>query len=168
VGVGEMAVSTSARDVLITYSLGSCIGLTVYDPNARVGGLLHAQLPLSTASPGKALDNPAMFVDTGVSRLLERVLSRGASRRSFIVCVAGAASHLDPEGIFAIGRRNYMILRKILWKNDILIHSEDVGGAVSRTLSLDLADGRTVLKAAGSVADMYTPPQPTGGSYDVV
>jgi len=64
-----MKISDREDDVLITYALGSCLGIAIYDPVARIGGLLHVMLPLSTIDPAKAAENPFMFVDTGVPRL---------------------------------------------------------------------------------------------------
>jgi chemotaxis protein CheD len=168
VGVGDVAVSVSAGDLLITYSLGSCIGLTLYDPAARVGGLLHAQMPLSTTAPQKARERPAMFVDTGVATLLQAVLELGASRHTLIACVAGAANHLGDNGFFEKGRRNHVVLRKMLWKNDIMIAGEEVGGTVSRTLSLDMSVGRTILKREGSTIDLYLPSRQRGETPDAL
>jgi len=168
VGVAELIISPDENDVIVTYSLGSCIGLTLYDPAARLGGLLHAQMPLSTKSPDKAADMPAMFVDTGVAVLLGRLLELGASRRTLIACVAGGAKHLSDNGFFEIGRRNQVVVRKMLWKNNIMIAGEDVGGSISRTMSLDMRDGRTALKRRGSTIDLYKPPRPPGGTPDAV
>jgi chemotaxis protein CheD len=69
VGVADMKISEHQDDQLITYTLGSCLGITIYDPVAHVGGMLHVMLPLSTIDPSKAAENPWMFVDTGVPRL---------------------------------------------------------------------------------------------------
>ena len=148
VGISEMAVSLNQDDVLITYSLGSCLGVSVYDPVTKVGGLLHCMLPLSTIDREKARCKPCMFTDTGMAALLAEVFSRGARRDSLLVKVAGASSLLDDKGIFKIGERNYTVLRKILWKNNMLISSEDVGGTASRTVSLDIGTGTTLVKCA--------------------
>ncbi len=66
VDVADMRVSAVKGDVLVTHALGSCLGITVYDPTTHVGGLLHVMLPLSTIDPKKGKENPYMFVDTGV------------------------------------------------------------------------------------------------------
>ncbi len=147
VGVADMKVSSHPEDVLVTYSLGSCIGMTVYDPALRIGGMLHCMLPLSKIDQDKARANPAMFADTGVSLLLKQLYDRGAERRRLIVKLAGAAELLDAKGLFKIGERNYTIARKVLWKNDILIAAEDVGGSKARTMSLQIATGLTKLKS---------------------
>jgi chemotaxis protein CheD len=161
IGVGDYAVSELKDQKLITYSLGSCIGLTLYDPTSRVGGLLHAQMPLSRMSPGRGEERPGMFVDTGVTVLLQTLLELGASRRSLIACVAGAAALFGDRDTFDIGRRNYMVVRKLLWKNKILLAAEDVGGGFSRTMWLEMATGRTRLKRQGTLLDMH-PGSPNG------
>lgn len=154
IGISEMHVTTDPRGVLVTYSLGSCIGLTLYDPKAMVGGMLHAMMPLSTADPGKALSKPAMYTDTGVTAMLQAMFDRGATRRGIIAKVAGAAANMDGNGLFRIGERNYMVLRKVLWKNDILIAAEDVGGCAARTLVLEMESGRTIVKSGAIVKDL--------------
>ncbi|HTX69529.1 MAG TPA: chemotaxis protein CheD [Thermoleophilia bacterium] len=162
VSVGEYLVSGGDDQQLITYSLGSCIGLTLYDPTAGIGGLLHAQMPLSRTSPERSRERPAMFVDTGVAALLEDLLGMGASRRQLVACIAGAANLLDDDRLFDVGRRNHLVLRKMLWKNGILVAAEDVGGSCSRTMWLDTATGRTGLKRQGTVIDLH--PGPTGAA----
>lgn len=149
IGVGDVLVSADPDDLLITYSLGSCIGLTLYDPVARVGGLLHAMLPLSSLDPTRAAQNPALFTDTGVAALLEGLFALGARKRNLVACAAGAANQMDRQDLFRIGERNYVVLRKLLWKNEILLAAEDIGGTASRTLCLDMATGETLLRVFG-------------------
>lgn len=149
VGISEMKVTDKDDDVLITYSLGSCVGLTLYDPVERVGGLIHCMLPLSKIDLDKARNKPHMFVDTGVPIFLRTVFRRGAVRSRLVAKVAGCASLLDDKKLFKIGERNYTILRKILWKNNILISSEDIGGTASRTMALHMKNGITTVKSGG-------------------
>jgi len=157
VGVSEWAVSASADDVLVTYSLGSCIGLGLYDPEVGAGGLLHAMMPVSTIDPRKAKDKPAMFVDTGIATLLKAMFALGARRRSLIATVVGGANQLDGGQLFRIGERNYTVARRMLWKNEILIAAEDVGGTQSRTIHLDLASGMTLVKRNGVTQALTVP-----------
>lgn len=154
VGISEMKVSTSEAETLITYSLGSCVGLTLYDACAKVGGLIHSMLPLSKIDPSKAERNPCMFVDTGVPALLQALFDRGAQRKNLIAKVAGASHIMDDQGIFNIGERNYTVLRKLLWKNNILVAGEDVGGSIPRTMYLQMHTGKTVLKMAGREVEL--------------
>ena len=150
VGISEMKVTSNADDVIITYSLGSCLGLTLYDPVAQVGGMIHCMLPLSKIDTEKAKKNPEMFVDTGVPLLMQQIFDLGAKRSRLIVKAAGCGQLLDDKKLFKIGERNYTVLRKILWKNNILINGEDVFGTKSRTMSLYMNDGRVTIKSGGT------------------
>jgi len=138
VGISEMKISNQVDDVLVTYFLGSCIGLSLYDPIVHVGGLIHCMLPLSKIDPVKAKSNPQMFV-----------FELGAERRRLVAKVAGAAMLLDDKRLFKIGERNYTVLRKLLRKNNISIAAEDVGGMITRTMYLYIATGRTIIKSGG-------------------
>ncbi len=149
VGISEMKISNQVDDVLVTYFLGSCIGLSLYDPIVHVGGLIHCMLPLSKIDPVKAKSNPQMFIDTGVPALLQAVFELGAERRRLVAKVAGAAMLLDDKRLFKIGERNYTVLRKLLRKNNISIAAEDVGGMITRTMYLYIATGRTIIKSGG-------------------
>jgi chemotaxis protein CheD len=148
VGISEMHVSQDPGDVLATYALGSCVGLTLYDSQARVGGMIHCMLPLSRIDPAKAGRNPLMFVDTGVPALLQALFDLGAQRKTLVAKVAGGSKIMDANGVFNIGERNHTVLRKVLWKNDILVAGEDVGGNAPRTMYLHMESGRTILKVS--------------------
>ncbi len=154
VGIAEMHVSRDPEEVLATYALGSCVGLSLYDSAARVGGLIHCMLPLSRIDPAKAERNPLMYVDTGVPALLQALFDLGAQRKTLAAKVAGGSKIMDANGVFNIGERNYTVLRKVLWKNDILISGEEVGGSIPRTMYLYMASGKTVLKAAGEEKEL--------------
>lgn len=154
VGISEMKVSSRSTEGLITYSLGSCVGLTLFDPTAGLGGLLHCLLPQSTIDLEKAKRNPCMFVDSGVTFLLQTMLALGAQRRRLVAKAAGGANVLDDGGLFKIGERNVTMLRRILWKNEILLAGEDLGGTRARTLSLDMASGRTRVRSLGEQGDL--------------
>jgi len=154
VDISDMKMSRDRDDVLVTYSLGSCVGLTLYDPLAGIGAMIHCMLPLSKIDPEKARLKPFMFVDTGVAAMLHELYQAGAQRQNLIAKVAGAGSPLGREETFRIGERNYTILRKFLWKNNILIAKEDVGGAKARTLCLRMADGRTTVRSEGQEVEL--------------
>lgn len=154
IGIAEMAVSVDPAETLVTYSLGSCVGLALIDPVAGIGGLLHAMMPVSSMDPVRAAENPGMFADTGAMALLKSVFDRGATRANLVAKVVGAATQVDQHGLFRIGERNLMVIRRVLWKNDILIAAEDCGGAVSRTLMLEMATGRTFVKSNGTLREL--------------
>ena len=145
-GVADCQASADVNSVLVTYALGSCIGLLVHDPAARVGGLLHFMLPDSAIDAAKADKHPYMFANTGIPRLFEKISRLGGEQRRFVVTVVGGAQVLDLNGAFNIGKQNHLALRRILSETGVLIHSEDVGGTVSRTVRLEIATGRVMLR----------------------
>jgi chemotaxis protein CheD len=136
-------------DVLVTYALGSCLGLMIYDPVVQVGGLLHAMLPLSKINPEKAQENPFMFVDTGVPELFKAVYNKGGEKNRLIVKAAGCGNPIGNSEMFKIGDRNFTVLKKLLWKNSVLLTSEDTGGTDARTINFDLASGQTNISSKG-------------------
>lgn len=154
VGVAEAAITGDSRDLLVTYALGSCVGLTLYDPIARVGAMSHSQLPVSTLDAGRASQNPYLFTDTAVAALLGEMFSLGASRRSIVAKLAGGAAHIEGEGIYRVGQRNIAVARRVLWKNDIMLAAEDVGGDAPRTMYLSLGDGTTVIRSRGQAVEL--------------
>jgi len=149
VGVGDMKVSNDPEDVLVTYSLSSCIGLAIYDPVAKVGGLLHYMLPESSLDGSKARKNPYMFGDTGIPLLFKEAYRLGAKKNRLKVIVVGGAQILDQKGFFNIGKRNHTLLRKMFWKNNVMIDYEEVGGTVNRTIRLEIESGQAWLKVSG-------------------
>ena len=155
VGVADMAVSKNPNDEIITYALGSCLGITVYDPVVQVGGMIHIMLPMSTIDAEKAKNKPYMFVDTGVPILFNECYKAGAVKSRLIVKVAGGARFkTEGQDYFNIGQRNFTILRKLLWKNGILLKTYDVGGSISRTLSMDIKTGTVLIKSNGTVREL--------------
>ncbi len=149
VDIAAMAVSSNPDEVLTTYSLGSCLGIAVYDPEIRVGGMIHCMLPVSSVDPQKAKEKPCMFMDTGMSLLLARLFGMGVRKQSAIVKVAGGSRVLDKQGLFRIGERNLIVFRKIMWKNGMLTAAEHVGGEDTRTIRLEIGTGRFTVKVQG-------------------
>lgn len=155
VGISDLKVSGQPDDTLITYALGSCIGVAVYDPVMRVGGLLHFMLPDSTLDANKARENAAMFADTGIPLLFKSCYAMGAEKRRMIVKVAGGASILDDGNYFRIGQKNITALRKIFWRNNVLIDAEDTGRSCNRTVRLEMSSGRCTVKSSdGTVKEL--------------
>jgi chemotaxis protein CheD len=150
VHISDAKVSSDLADVLITYSLGSCIGLCLYDPAIYIGGMLHYQLPDSKMDHERAKDKPFMFADTGAKILVEKLVSMGANKKRMKIKIAGgAAMKTGPQG-FDIGKRNYLAIRKILWKNGMFIDAEDVGGNLPRNMYMNIADGAVIIRSNGS------------------
>ena len=149
VGISDLKVSNNPADSMVTYALGSCIAVAVYDPAAKVGGLLHYMLPDSTLDAEKARETPGMFADTGIPLLFKSCYGMGADKKRMVVKVAGGASIRDESNFFRIGQKNIMAMRKLFWRNNILIDAEDTGKNFNRTVRLDVGTGRVFIKRAG-------------------
>ncbi|HUJ74082.1 MAG TPA: chemotaxis protein CheD [bacterium] len=153
VGVSDMKVSNDPHSRIITYALGSCIGVTAYDPVLHLGGLLHFQLPDSKGFEQQARENPFKFADTGLASLFQTLYGAGAQKNRLIIGAFGGGNMMRDEHVFQIGIRNARATKKILWQNALFIKHEDVGGTSNRTVSLDLASGLIRVKKDGTVTE---------------
>ena len=149
VGISDFKVSSDPDAAIVTYALGSCIAMVLFDPVARLGGLLHIILPESKLNPVKAAVNPFMFADTGIPKAFDRLIEQGANWKRLTVYLAGGAQVMDPQGIFNIGKRNHAMVRKLLWKAGVMVTDEAVGGEVSRTVRLELNSGKCYVREGG-------------------
>jgi chemotaxis protein CheD len=140
VGAGGFAALPTAR--LATYALGSCIAVVAWDWKLRLGGLLHAMLPDSSIDRRRSALDPFVYVDTGIPELFRQMEQRGGSKRRIRCCLAGGASMMLDPVRFEIGKRNYLAAKKAFWKIGAFIDQEDVGGAETRSLRLDLSSGQ--------------------------
>lgn len=157
IGMAEMAVSADPNEELITYALGSCLGITIYDPVAQVGGMLHVMLPDSKVDSDKARLRPLMFIDTGVPLLFRRAYALGAQKSRLIVKVAGGASVRSSKSTrdsFRIGARNITALKQLMWRNKVLVKRQDVGGDYPRTMSLMIGDGEILIRTGNSTKSL--------------
>jgi chemotaxis protein CheD len=158
VGVADCRTATDPRLLLITYALGSCVAVVVYDPVSKVGGLLHFMLPDSALDPARSQENPYKFADAGIPLLLNQVYSRGASKKRLIVWAIGGAQILDEQGVFQIGKRNCLAARRALWKEGMLVSGEAVGGMDFRTVKLEIATGRLFVEEGGRERELSISP----------
>ncbi len=153
VGVADCRVSSALSDVLVTYALGSCIGVSIFDPVARVGGLLHFMLPEAPAEAGRAGKSPYMFADSGIPMMFREAYEKGAQKSRLRVRVAGGAQIMDAQGVFNIGHRNCLAMRKIFWKAGVMVQAEETGGQCPRTMRLEMASGRLYLRSPDAPAE---------------
>ena len=151
VGVADMKLSSQVGDEIVTFALGSCIGITLYDPITQIGGMVHVMLPTSAIDCGKAKENPSMFIDTGVARLFLESYKLGACKSRLEVTAAGGACTQGPDDFFQIGKRNIAMLGKLLWKNGISLRASDLAGTAARTMSLTIGTGIVTIRSNGSV-----------------
>jgi len=145
VNIADMKISTKPDEYLVTYSLGSCVALAIYDPYVKVAGLIHIMLPDSTIEKNPLNINPFKFVDLGVPVLYKELFKAGAKRNHVITKIIGGSNVMDKNKYFNIGERNYTGVRKMLWRNNMIIHKEDVGGTKSRTVRLYTANGKVIV-----------------------
>jgi chemotaxis protein CheD len=150
VGLGEFIVSRDPQDVLVAYGLGSCVGVGMYDPVARVAGLLHAVLPQRNSGAGLL---SAKYVDSGLAQMLQEMNAAGAGRERLIVRMAGGANMLtvsDLQKAFNIGERNITAATATFAALRLTCHAQAVGGNAGRTLRVYVVDGRMTVRVIGA------------------
>jgi chemotaxis protein CheD len=159
IGVGDCLVSNDSQSTLVTYALGSCIAILIHDPVAGVGGLLHYMLPESSLDASKAQERPFMYADTGIPLLFQTAYTLGAEKSRLYVAAVGGAQVMDPHGTFNIGKKNHLAMRKIFWKAGVMVKAEEVGGTSSRTVRLEIATGRILMRQGEEERELTKPGQ---------
>lgn len=146
VGIGDMKYA-SGEDRIVTFALGSCVGVTFYDPILRLGALLHVLLPESMEQPEKAVFR---FADTGVRETMRQLKPLGFAKERAVVKIAGGARMFEDFSQFGgIGERNVASVRAALAREGLRISKEDVGGKTARTMTLFLKNGDVTVHSAG-------------------
>jgi chemotaxis protein CheD len=146
VGIGDLIVSNCPDDLIVTFALGSCLGLAIYDPVARVGGILHAMLPDSSIRRKEEEFNPSKYVNTGISMLFKEAYKLGAEKSRIIVKMTGCSAVLDDGNVFNIGQRNYTAAQNTLRKNNVLVDVDHCGCSKSVTLMLEIKTGKVIVR----------------------
>ncbi len=156
VGVGDAGVSSDRDAVLVTHALGSCLGVVLHDPVARVAGLFHPMLPHAREVSDRLADRPYACVDTGFPIFYQQVLKAGGRRERLVTKVAGGSRMFGTEkpDHFDIGRRNFIALRKALWKAGLLIKAECTGQGQAQTVFVHVDSGRVLVAAAGETREL--------------
>lgn len=149
VGIGDMKISKSP-DILTTIGLGSCIGIAIYDPINRIGGLLHIMLPKAAGFTSGS--EPLKFADLSIPILLNKLENMGANRANMRAKIAGGASmfKFSDNIIRSIGERNSKAVLKKLREYKIPVTAADIGGGKGRTMAFYLETGVVKLKIEGS------------------
>lgn len=148
VGIGDMKFARG-DNTIITYALGSCIGITFYDPFLKLGGLLHIMLPART-DPNDA--RVFKYADSGIRETLRKLTAFGLVKSRTVVKIAGGAKMFDIKGsadFGNIGQRNATMVKKILMEERLRIVAEDTGGAYARTMLLNVANGDVIIRTVG-------------------
>ena len=148
VGIADMKMLQWDGE-LITYALGSCIGICLYDPNVKLAALIHIMLPINMETGRK---NTMKYADTGIKETLRQLEAHGARKSRLVAKIAGGAKMFEVSGnsnLGNIGQRNIESVRMNLRREGIHIVSENVGGTVARTLSFFPATGQGQIRAYG-------------------
>ena len=145
VGISDMNVTTRPG-TLITYALGSCVGLCLYDSAVGVAGLSHILLPDSAMCPSDR--NVIKFADTAVQALIERMERSGASRRRIVAKMAGGAKLFGGSAGINVGERNVIAVKEQLSRLRIPLVAEDTGRDYGRTVEFLSQDGTLHVKTA--------------------
>jgi chemotaxis protein CheD len=142
---------------IMTMALGSCLGVVLYDPQARVGALAHAMHPRRTRVKNNI--NRAKFVDSVIPFLVERMLQWGARREKIVAKIFGGARMFDGfdkcRGILQIGDENIVAAREVLKELGIPLVAECVGGRTGRTIVLDVSDGSVLVRGVNDTEEIY-------------
>ena len=148
VGIADMKMA-KGDGMLVTYALGSCIGICLYDPLPKLGALVHIMLPLNLET-GRT--HPLKYADTGIRDTLRQMVLRGANKSRITAKIAGGAKMFDVSGSSSlgnIGQRNIESVRIVLKKEGVRLLKEDVGGFVARTLLFDVSNGIGCVRSYG-------------------
>lgn len=154
VGIAQFKETEDPSMTLVAPHLGSCLGVAVYSPSIGKVAMVHCLLPLAKADPEKAKENPYMYVDTGVGLVINDFLKTGVPKSELQIFVAGGANINDANGVFEIGKNNFTVLRKLLWKNGLLLKGECVGGTNSKTIFLSPSDGKARVKIGSEIIEL--------------
>ncbi|MEI6245872.1 MAG: chemotaxis protein CheD [Acidobacteriota bacterium] len=148
VGIGEYGVSKHPGGVIVTHALGSCVAVCLWDPVAGVAGLLHILLPDSRINLERAAQQPGAFADTGIPILFHAAYQQGAVKARCQVQLIGGAE-VTITGGQAIGKRNVLAARAMLWRNGVKVEREVTGGSQARSVWLSAGNGEVQVTTAG-------------------
>lgn len=150
VGMADLKICVPP-DSLITLGLGSCVGVTLYDPVTKVSGMLHLMLPDSTQVRNN--ENLAKFADTGIREMLNRMIKKGALQARMVAKIAGGAQMFSygssNSEIMSVGQKNVTATKKVLSELKIKIIAEDTGLNYGRTITFDSQTGDLRIRAVG-------------------
>lgn len=151
VGMGEIKISKSPDAVIAAPGLGSCIGLAIYDPIIKLGGMAHIVLP-DSSSINKPGTLPGKYADLAIPEILDQMIKMGARKRNLIIKIAGGAQMFSFEkggNVLNIGMRNAIAVKAMLSKEGLTIKANDTGGNKGRTVRLDISSGKVYVKIIG-------------------
>ncbi len=149
IGIADMKIGIET-DKLITFALGSCVGIALYDPLKKMGALIHIMLPNAVTNPP---DNIYKYADTAINETIRKMCLVGCMKSRFTAKIAGGAKMFNVQGenslLGTIGDRNIKMVTDMLNKNGIKILSRQVGGSSARTMLFDVGTGQATIRMPG-------------------
>ncbi len=148
VNIADMQIGKQ-NDVLITYALGSCVGISLYDPALKLAALLHIMLPSALKVNEQQVYK---FADTGIRKMILEMNQKGGIRSRYVCKIAGGAkmfNTFENSSLGNIGQRNIEAVKSILNLEHIPIVGQEVGGGIARTMSIEVATGRVSIRTIG-------------------
>lgn len=153
VGIGEWLVSNNQEDIIRTYALGSCVALVVQHPATRTSGLVHIALPETITRATGAVRSDGYYADTAVPAFLEAIRIKAGLYSTMTggmtAKLAGGAQMMQIKNDYQIGKRIVQTIQTILQRYQVPVVAMDVGGTLSRTVSVSVAGGETFVASPG-------------------
>ncbi len=150
IGIGELQISNDPNSVLKTFALGSCVAIIIYDEKTKTGGMVHIALSDSKVNEEKSKIKPGYFANTAIPTLINtfKKADNSFDPSRCTTKLIGGASILNDENFFNIGKNNIESSKRILKQHGFKIMKEDVGGKISRTVSLFIEQGTVMISNA--------------------
>ncbi|MFK7930350.1 MAG: chemotaxis protein CheD [Myxococcota bacterium] len=149
--VGDLKVAQGPDASIITFALGSCVGLFAWHPHTLQGGCLHYKLPVH---PEGDTSNPYKYGDLGIPTLIRALATDKRDARNLRLIACGGAAMGSGSDTRRVGKRNIAIMKKFLWKHGLVLLSEDLGGDIARTAELNLANGTVTVQARNTLTTL--------------
>ncbi len=138
VASGSYKVRRGKKQLIEAY-LGTCVGVTLCDRHANVGGLIHLLLPEPTGMT--PFQQPEIYATLGLPIFIQALCDAGAGKERLEACVAGGAlvGPLSNQDLnLDIGGRTFEIVERIFKQEGIPILKAETGGFFTCCLSLNL------------------------------
>jgi chemotaxis protein CheD len=146
VQMAQMQLAESPA-ILVTRGLGSCLGITFYDPVKKIGAMAHPMLP--DINKAKIKSNPSRFVNSAIALIIEEMEKRGCPKSRLMAKIFGGAhmfSFISTDSVLNVGQKNIEVALAALKETGVKVAGQEVGGTFGRTIELNLADGRVLVK----------------------
>jgi len=147
IGIGGYAASKTPGVEIKTMALGSCVGVTFWEPSLKIAGMIHVAFPHGRPDSPRALRQPGYFANTGLPLIFKKLQLLGAHPNNLVIKMMGGANMLDPNNTFAIGIKNAESIKGILKDMGLRWQAEELGGDISRTVTIEVDTGIVTIQS---------------------